>query len=138
MKAKHNNTRRVLRSTLAVAAALAASAGLGSCIGLDAALDSGGVYWSIDDYIGAPGYYGPGWGAPAPPPPAFAPFPGYYPPVGPPVPVRPVRPPQPDSPGSVRPSNPGNTGNSHGPGGEIRPGNSGRPVRPQGSTTRPR
>ena len=145
MNTKGINTRRFMRAAFGFMAALAASAGLGSCIGLDAALDSGGVYWSVDDYIGAPGIYGPGWGAPAPPPPAFAPVPGPYPPVypvGPNRPPAPVSPSKPGKPDNVNPGRPGGSGSAGAPGGGLRPGNPGRPTgtpsRPQGSSTRPR
>nr|MDE6277363.1 hypothetical protein [Muribaculaceae bacterium] len=61
--------RRILQALPLSAFALLASGGLTSCIGFDAALDpSGGSYWTVDDYISAPGYWGPGfygngWGA---------------------------------------------------------------------------
>ena len=130
----------------AVAALAAASLmSLQSCIGLDGIVEPGGTYWSVDDYIDAPGYWGPGfygngWGAPPPPPPVFGPVynPGYNP--------GPVRPPQ-NRPPAVRPSGPsslpeGTTPPGGGvsvpsgttrpsvpttPSGTTRPGNNGRP-----------
>lgn len=137
----HSSARR-----FALAAVLTATLTLPSCIGFDGMVGAGDSYWSVDDYIGAPGYWGPGfygngWGAPAPPPPAFGP--SYTPP-----PQRPVRPPQNNNNG-WRPQGPGSTpegvtppgGGNHvtvpsgstspsfptNPSGGTRPGNNGRP-----------
>ena len=117
-----------------------ATLSLTSCLGFDAVLDPGDTYWSVDDYIGAPGYWGPGiygngWGTLPPPPPAFGPsynpgyFPGYNP--GPQLPP-PNRPSRPQGPGNINPpANPPSATTPPSfpttPSGTTRPGNNGRP-----------
>lgn len=115
---------RKSRTIFAAIVAVAAAAGLSSCIGMTESIG-----WGVDDlwydgwgnsYYG--GYYGPGYGTPPPPPP-------------PPQPVRPAPAPQPPTGGGASSTHRPATISPTTPSGQQRPGSTGNAGQ---STSRPR